>query len=653
MRRRLVIIGIVILSAIVIAAGLRGVSYFRVNLSSDHRAEVDLSLGRIRVPFTPHVNSVYDVVIFPGEDCKVTRFRLFRGKTALAESSDGRTLSFEMEAGVRYRAVIEGSGHCVVEVMRRAEGRSLVSPADVDKTVNAMIAREGNAGWFTYVADRGQASVWAIPGEGSEISLNLQVYDEQLVPIAESVPLVGGACAAYFEAREGQKFFIRASSPDGGTGAYAIKCGSSGECAPENMTFMLKTHRLRAGDIRAVRPRLFPYGACEDVIWFSSEPSVISVDDNGYITAESAGSAAITAYAWGGITKTIEIIVDAVEPEEINYTPDSLVIHQGDSATPMMSVYPAAASAQCEYVSSDALVAVVDGEGVISGVGVGQCVVTARCGELTADIFITVDEAPPRYRALMIGEQFYAGDVNEPRIGSINTVYNIESMFSAADFGDGQGVDCRVMLDLTGEQTREAISEFFGGAREIDISILYISCHGMYRDGQSVLQFCDGSEMTASEMELVLRRVPGTIVIMVDCCASGGFIGGAEEFTGGITAAFSGQSAAFAGSKYKLLLSAAANQDSYRIGYGDGEGDIATVFARALCDGLGWDMDSGKSGALSADIDYNRRITLWEAYLYANRRVHWYLNRADGGTGRFVQDVKVYPEGDPFVLFRR
>ena len=64
-------------------------------------------------------------------------------------------------------------------------------------------------------------------------------------------------------------------------------------------------------------------------------------------------------------------------------------------------------------------------------------------------------------------------------------------------------------------------------------------------------------------------------------------------------------------------------------------------------------MEGQRRGSLSADADYSGQITLWEAYRYTLRRVKWYLALADGSTGKYQQDVQIYPEGDGLVLFSR
>ena len=173
----------------------------------------------------------------------------------------------------------------------------------------------------------------------------------------------------------------------------------------------------------------------------------------------------------------------------------------------------------------------------------------------------------------------------------------------------------------------------------------------------SFLELSDGSSISARDLERELRAIPGTVVVLIDSCGSGGAIGAASEyenFAKGITGAFSG--AAIRGSKYKVLASAGLDQDSYRIAFNAdaGAGIMATAFARALCDGAGWDIDRGDRGTMGADSNYDGSITLDELYRYMRSRVDWYLGVASSLTGQtYRQSVQVWPEGDPFVIFRR
>ena len=76
---------------------------------------------------------------------------------------------------------------------------------------------------------------------------------------------------------------------------------------------------------------------------------------------------------------------------------------------------------------------------------------------------------------------------------------------------------------------------------------------------------------------------------------------------------------------------------------------MATVFARALCDALGWSMDRNAQSAMNADTDYDGNVTFEEMYRYVSKRVKWYLSLA----GEYAQNVVSSAQGDMFVVFAR
>ena len=120
----------------------------------------------------------------------------------------------------------------------------------------------------------------------------------------------------------------------------------------------------------------------------------------------------------------------------------------------------------------------------------------------------------------------------------------------------------------------------------------------------------------------------------------------------GVTGVFQGAIGATSlkASKYHVLASALLDQDSHRISFsGADESGMATVFARAICDALGWSMDRGAQSAMNADTDYDGEITFDELYRYASKRVKWYLSLAGG----YAQNVVAGAEGDEFVVFAR
>ena len=111
-------------------------------------------------------------------------------------------------------------------------------------------------------------------------------------------------------------------------------------------------------------------------------------------------------------------------------------------------------------------------------------------------------------------------------------------------------------------------------------------------------------------------------------------------------------------SRFRVLASAALEQESYRVSFNSsaGESDMSTVFARALCEAGGWSVDRSARAALRADRNYDGRVTLTELYTYVARRVMWYLNLTGTLTGseaQYVQTVQLWPEGDGLVVMQR
>ncbi|MGI6238744.1 MAG: Ig-like domain-containing protein [Christensenellales bacterium] len=649
------------LFASVLLTGALGMPAERAAFTADWRAPIKLDAGVKVIEFTPEVNSLYDVGIFPTGACEITSARITRGGRVIA-AGDGRliALTARLTAGQKYTLVLEGTGSCVVELMRRMPGRSFAMPEEMaGGAAGGLIVRPGNAVWYAFRGDGGPATVYLSPGEGAPLALEALIYDKNGVLAAKSIPLPGGACAAYIMTDENAEYRMRIASPAGGRGSYAahVALGGADAALPRALQLITGDLSMRAGGMRSARVRVEPEGALQNLIWVSSNPAVAAVTQTGLITAIAEGEAVVSVYAYGGLNARLNVAVARVEPEDIFYFDMGLTLRVDDVTTPKLTVYPAAAAgAAFEYQSSAPDIAAVSEAGEVTALSEGEAVITARYGALEAQLSIRVASAPARYRALLVSEQAYPPDVNTMRTGAVNTVYNLDSLLGTVTYENGVGCETRIEVDLTREELLDAIGEAFADAKDDDVSILYISSHGYYRDGMSMLQLIDGSELAAGDLERALRAVPGTIVLMIDSCDSGGFIGTYEEmtqFTGGITAAFSGEAAPFGGSKYKVLASAALMQDSYRLGYGESEdeGSTATVFIRALSDGSGWNMVDQRKGPLNADTDYDGKITLWEAYLYTSRRVRWHLAVADGGAGIYAQDVQVYPKGDNFVLF--
>jgi len=301
------------------------------------------------------------------------------------------------------------------------------------------------------------------------------------------------------------------------------------------------------------------------------------------------------------------------------------------------------------FSSSDESILLVDSSGFVSVVGEGRAHVTALFpGGQTASLYIRAINPVPARRALIISEQNYAD--GRTRTGAVNTAQGLSDMLGALRYRSGTPFDVTVTVDCPAGSLSDFISAAFSGAQSSDVSLFYIGCHGEIVDGEPCLLLHDGASVSVRTLEKMLRSVPGRIVVLLDFCQSGSFIGSAASRLYADSVASVLADSALLGGKYLVLTSCGAEQESYRISdTGENtEADMSTVFVRALCEGLGWDLDNDRSVTLRADSNRDGAVTFTELWFYTRRRVNFHLS----GTG-VVQTVMACPDLNEAVLFAR
>ena len=248
------------------------------------------------------------------------------------------------------------------------------------------------------------------------------------------------------------------------------------------------------------------------------------------------------------------------------------------------------------------------------------------------------------FRALSAGITHY--DDGRVRMGGLNSTQGVYDALSRA-FGSGGGFESAIWLDLTKEELLEAVRKTFQDAQAEDVSLLYINAHGGAQNGLNWIETREGARLTAPELERTLRHIPGTVILFIDCCNSGGFIGEAD-FAGEFTESF--RMNAFASDKYLVCVSCTADENSYRVASKNlEEENLSTAFARSLCEGLGWDLIGDRSTSLKADADRDRRVTFAEISAYARKRCMYYLS----ASSEEVQTVCAWPDTSAFILASR
>ena len=643
----------------------RGLACAETALSIGALASADLDEGEQTFRFTPSAGSVYDVCVFPGEGGGDVRARLYQDEMLLAEGEGRLTvLSLRLSAGGIYTLKLSGAGTVQLEIARHALSRCFDQPLSLNAagdSYSKVIARPGDVHW--YAVTTGESQPVALVGLPLDPGLRLEarLFSETGALLAEATRTSGGAFLSDFMARSGRAYRIRVSAVSAGTrtGMYTLSAAPLGGSLPEAVLLSETRLRLNGHETRRLTATVTPEGSAQALFWESSDPAVAAVDQTGAVTGLRAGTAVVTAYAAGAVRARCRVEVALAAVSGIDAITTQIDMHVGDDVALEWRVLPENASETgVTFAAEPEGVVSVDDSGVVRALSEGEARITLRTvdGGYSDAVRVRVAPAQRRWRALLIGEKNYAPDVAAPRQGSANSVAGLRSMLGSLSYG-GTRFEIATRLDATRQEVLDAIGETFAGATEQDTSLIYITCHGSYSGGMTCFQMVDGSVLTALELRQALDRVPGSLVVLADCCGSGGVLGqagGADDILRGIVDVFGGGlgPSVFANSRYRVLASASVEQESYRISFESeaAETNMATAFARAVCEGCGWSIQRAAHGAMRADVNADSVVTLDELYRYAARRVMWYLSLNDGG---YAQTVRAYPEGDVVPLFER
>ena len=139
--------------------------------------------------------------------------------------------------------------------------------------------------------------------------------------------------------------------------------------------------------------------AAAEFSWASGDPSVATVDGSGLVTAAGNGTATITAAA-GSASGTATVTV-AQEVSTVAVTPvEDTLVAVGDTVRLTAVATDAnghpVGDTEFSWSSSDMLVAVVDGSGLVTAAGNGTTTITAMAGEAHGFAEITVENPGPR-----------------------------------------------------------------------------------------------------------------------------------------------------------------------------------------------------------------------------------------------------------------
>ena len=617
--------------------------------------------------FTPSRDDSYIFRAFPAEnaslpDVSATLKRTSDGYImARSDRSEGFRLECELMQGESYRLEITAhtDGRMALEAMVNARGRCFDNPISLPSEsirYAKTIVRARDAHWFRFTAPVSGHYMIRTEKSGEAILDTLGYLldaDGRMLDSSDDILFPGDSnfCIEH-ELTAGQTYYIRISALSNLTGAYRLVLTMPEEGTPLPDSVVLSHHELvmDADREHTLSASVAPADAQGEVIFASSNQNVVTVEPDGTLHTIAAGEAAVWAITYNGVRDMCRITVRPVSVTGLTFEQSEAVLCAGEQLQLTPRLMPENATDKTVfYQSSNEEVLRVSPTGLLTALRKGQATVTASStdGGFTAAVQVRVESVRPTYRALVIGEQNYVGD---RRIGGENTAQGVADMFRSQSI-NGSSYEVHLQLDSSRRELIEGIRTTFGAASSEDVSVLYINAHGAYENGVAYIRLHDDSRITVRQLEAALRSISGKIVVMLDFCQSGSFIGAGgdfERFCTDTQIAF-GASALTSG-RYTVIASAAADQDSYRRAFtaGGGEAGTAAIMGRSLCEGAGWDLIYDRTVSLKADTNRDKLVTVQEIYAYTRRRVKHYLE----GTGT-EQTVHLWPEGDQTVIFGR
>ena len=135
----------------------------------------------------------------------------------------------------------------------------------------------------------------------------------------------------------------------------------------------------------ATRPQL---------IWESSDPSVLSVDQNGLVTALKTGKATLTLSA-GDASVSCAVTV-TVPADSLAFDQESYQVSVGKTLSLPLTALPEGANESYTWVSSDETIATVGADGTVTAVAPGSATITVTGVKATASCTVTVTVPPER-----------------------------------------------------------------------------------------------------------------------------------------------------------------------------------------------------------------------------------------------------------------
>lgn len=536
--------------------------------------------------------------------------------------------------------------------------------------------------------------------EGHNNTITLSVYkvapstiDPSTVSVTfassnENVAVVDPATGLVTAVNPG-KAIITATTPNGKRARCTITVRS--RIAPTKITMSKKSATIYVGsegDITdltlsaKITPAIADINAAQNadqIRWRSSKTSVVTVDENGKLTAVKPGTATVYCYLSDGSKKkaSTKVTVKGQPVSKVSFEETTVNVDVGIPYTLAPTVEPATAyNKTLKWKSSKTSVATVSSSGVVTGKAPGTATITCTAASgKKASIKVTVGYGSERtdYHFYAIGNSNYVNDPDAQPNG-VNDAAMMQKLFNEATYSGRKVATSRLALDANAQGITALLQEMASNAdiTEDDVTVFYYSGYGKVNGTAEELgalcgvNYNGGSEdiVTIDQVQSYLDQVPGRVVVIVDSHMSGRFI--REKSAGAVSqsdltninnriiSAFATSTAtnynakALTGStvksKYKIITSTAYNKVGYSASIGE---KVHGLFSTYFADGCGWSVVSDRWGlSIKADTDRaDKVLTVKELYAYTKKNV-----AKAAANSNVSQVVQAWPSTDKMAV---
>ncbi len=176
---------------------------------------------------------------------------------------------------------------------------------------------------------------------------------------------------------------------------------------------------LYVGEKNTLTYLLDPKNATNEVSWSTSNDNVVSVNQNGYITAKSAGNARITVTTSNGLTDYCDVSVTnrIIEANSIKINKSSTTIIEGGSETLNVIFNPTnTTNKTLTWESSNSSVASVDQNGKVSAKSAGSATITAiSSNNKTSSCTVNVSKKTINVTSIKLNNTSLTLEINDKR----------------------------------------------------------------------------------------------------------------------------------------------------------------------------------------------------------------------------------------------